>query len=299
MYNHQLDTFILVAELGSFSKAASALYVSPAAVIKQMNLLESNLGVELFIRSHQGLTLTPAGKALLVDARHIIEVCNTAAANVRMANDTKRNVIRIGASPMTPSGFLSHMWPKISRALPDLTLKLVVFENKAENARRILANLGEDIDIVAGVFDEGFVASRRCAALELSKEPLRIMLSSTHALAAKPILKMEDLAGQKVLVNQRGWNFIIDAVADDMRAGEIPVDVEEYEFINVDIFNRCEEEGSLLVAIDPWRDVHPLLACKAVEWDYRVPFGILHSRKPSPKVRALLDVMSRLTSADD
>ena len=52
MYNHQLDTFIQVAELGSFSKAASALYISPTAVIKQMNILESNLGVTLFNRTH-------------------------------------------------------------------------------------------------------------------------------------------------------------------------------------------------------------------------------------------------------
>ena len=65
MYNHQLDTFIQVAELGSFSKAASSLYISPTAVIKQMNILESNLGITLFNRTHQGLTLTSAGQSLL------------------------------------------------------------------------------------------------------------------------------------------------------------------------------------------------------------------------------------------
>ena len=40
MYNPQLDTFIKVAESGSFSKAAQALFITPTAVIKQMNLLE-------------------------------------------------------------------------------------------------------------------------------------------------------------------------------------------------------------------------------------------------------------------
>lgn len=52
MYNPQLDTFIRVAEAGSFSKAASALFITPTAVIKQMNLLESCLGLTLFHRSH-------------------------------------------------------------------------------------------------------------------------------------------------------------------------------------------------------------------------------------------------------
>ena len=266
MYNHQLDTFIQVAELGSFSKAASALYISPTAVIKQMNILESNLGITLFNRTHQGLTLTSAGQSLLSDARHIIRVCDEAAERARKANDAERNVIRIGSSPMTPSGFFSDMWPMISWELPNSTLKLVIFENTPENARRILANLGEDIDIVAGVFDDDFLASRRCAALELSRQPLRLMLSSSHPLASKEVLELDDLAGQKVLVNQRGWNHVTDAVADDLRASGIPVEVEEYEFINMDMFNRCEEEGALLVAIDPWKDVHPLLSCKMVAW---------------------------------
>ncbi len=65
MYNPQLDTFIRVAEAGSFSKAAQESFITPTAVIKQMNLLESRLGLTLFHRSHQGLSLTRAGRSLL------------------------------------------------------------------------------------------------------------------------------------------------------------------------------------------------------------------------------------------
>ena len=54
MYNPQLETFLCVAEVGSFNKAAERLYISPPAVIKQINLLEENLGVQLFERTHRG-----------------------------------------------------------------------------------------------------------------------------------------------------------------------------------------------------------------------------------------------------
>ena len=57
MYNPQLDTFICVVEAGSFSNAADKLYISPPAVIKQINSLENNLGVQLFARTHRGLVL--------------------------------------------------------------------------------------------------------------------------------------------------------------------------------------------------------------------------------------------------
>lgn len=48
MYNPQLDTFVAVAEQGSFSKAAEKLYITPTAVMKQINALESHLGFALF-----------------------------------------------------------------------------------------------------------------------------------------------------------------------------------------------------------------------------------------------------------
>ena len=58
MYNPQLDTFIRVADAGSFNKAAEELYITPTAIIKQINLLEASLDVKLFERTHRGLHLT-------------------------------------------------------------------------------------------------------------------------------------------------------------------------------------------------------------------------------------------------
>lgn len=72
MYNPQLETFICVVEAGSFSKAANKLFISPPAVIKQINALESSLDLQLFARTHRGLVLTEAGKSLYNDAKYII-----------------------------------------------------------------------------------------------------------------------------------------------------------------------------------------------------------------------------------
>ena len=58
MLNPQLNTFIQVAENGSFSKAAEKLYITPSAVIQQINNLEKELQVSLFIRTRHGTQLT-------------------------------------------------------------------------------------------------------------------------------------------------------------------------------------------------------------------------------------------------
>ena len=72
MYNPQLETFLRVADAGSFSKAAEESDITPAAVMKQINLLEASLSVKLFERTHRGLHLTKAGKSLYQDAKYKI-----------------------------------------------------------------------------------------------------------------------------------------------------------------------------------------------------------------------------------
>ena len=64
LYDPHLDIFLKAAEAGSFSKAASEMFITPSAVIKQINLFEKDLGVKLFERSARGLQLTAAGRSL-------------------------------------------------------------------------------------------------------------------------------------------------------------------------------------------------------------------------------------------
>ena len=64
MYNPHLNTFLIVANTGSFSKAAEYLYITPSAVIQQINALEAQLKTTLFQRSNKGVTLTRQGAYL-------------------------------------------------------------------------------------------------------------------------------------------------------------------------------------------------------------------------------------------
>ena len=96
MYNPQLETFLTVAEAGSFNRAAEKLYISPPAVIKQINLLERDLDLRLFLRTHRGLQLTKAGQSLYQDAKYIIQYCKDSVTRARNAMEEAGQVIRIG-----------------------------------------------------------------------------------------------------------------------------------------------------------------------------------------------------------
>lgn len=85
LYNAHLDTLIRVVEAGSFRHAAEQMNISPSAVLKQIGLLEKDLGVTVFDRSRKGVTLTKAGESIYNDAKFIVQFCEDAAERVRKA----------------------------------------------------------------------------------------------------------------------------------------------------------------------------------------------------------------------
>lgn len=242
MYNPQLDTFLCVAESGSFNKAAEKLYISPPAVIKQINLLEESLGLQLFVRTHRGLVLTEAGKSLFQDARYIIQYCKDSVTRARNAMQSSGSVIRIGTSLMTPAQVLVDLWPRLHDACPDIHFQLIPFDNTPENAREILANLGQNIDVVAGVFDETMLSLRKCAGLELSREPICCAVSLHHRLAQKDRLSIQDLYGEKLMLIRRNWSRYVDLLRDDIWKNHPQIQIVDFDFYDVDAFNRCENE---------------------------------------------------------
>lgn len=295
MYNPQLETFIRVADAGSFNKAAEASFITPTAVIKQINLLEADLGLRLFDRTHRGLTLTKAGKSLYKDTKYIIGYCRDSVTRARNAMQEDTNIIRIGTSPMTPAQILVELWPKIHAQCPEIKFQLVPFDNTPENAREILANLGQNIDVIAGIFDETMLNLRQCAGFEISREPICCAVSIHHKLADKNLLAVKDLYGENLMLMHRGWSHYVDRLRDDIWQNHKEINIVDFDFYDVGVFNCCENTNDILMVVDAWYGVHPLLKVIPVEWEHTIPYGLLYSPKPSDTVKHVLSAVRTVT----
>ena len=73
MNERQLKSFLLAAELKSFSKAAESSFISTSALIGQINLLEKDIGFSLFNRTYHGIALTPSGQVFYSAAKDILD----------------------------------------------------------------------------------------------------------------------------------------------------------------------------------------------------------------------------------
>lgn len=296
MFNSQLNTFVLVADEGSFSKAAEKLYISTVAVIKQINTLEENINLKLFNRSFKGVALTESGKSLYSDAKYIIQYLKDSITRAENAMIPGDNTIRVGTSIMTPSHLLMEIWPNIHNLYPTLKFKLVSFENTPENAREILSNLGQNIDIITGIFDDTLLNYRQCKAVEISKIKFCCAVSVRHRFADKDKITIEDLTGENLMLIRKGWSSYVDKLRGDLINNYPNINIIDFPFYNVDVFNYCESENNVLLTIDYWMNVHPLMRIIPVEWNYTIPYGFLHSPNPSPQVeiflKAVMDIIN-------
>ena len=294
MYNPQLETFLCVADSGSFSKAAEKLYISSPAVIKQINSLENHLGLRLFERSHRGLKLTAAGESMYKDAKYVIQYCKESVARAESAVEFDEEVIRVGISPMTPPNVFVKLWPEIQKIYPGMKFQLVPFENTLENAREILGNLGQNIDVVAGIFDDTMLSLRQCKGIEIAREKFCVAVSMHHRLAEKEKISLKDLHGENLWLMHRGWSEYVDMLRDEIWEYHPEIHINDFYIYNVEIFNQCENSNDVLLAIKNWESVHPLMKMIPVEWNYGMPFGLLYSENPDKKVQKLLKAIKQI-----
>ncbi|MDZ5699705.1 LysR family transcriptional regulator [Chelativorans sp. M5D2P16] len=101
-----LETFVLVAELGSLAEASRRLGISPVAVAQRMQALEDEIGATLLVRTGRRVKPTDAGHAILDKAREILVGVRTLARLTRL--DEIAGDIRIGAIATAPESCRPH-----------------------------------------------------------------------------------------------------------------------------------------------------------------------------------------------
>lgn len=294
LYNPQIETFLTVADTGSFSQAAKQLFISPQAVIKQMNSLEAAVGLTLLERSPQGVQLTAEGRSLYKDAQYIVKFSRDAVLRAEVAGGVEDFCVRVGTSILTPDSYITDNWSYISKEIPDLQLRIVSFENSREAAREILTNFGKYIDMVIGVYSTDLLDRNLCAATFLKHLPFKISCSKVHPLTHKGILDICDLEGYTVRHIYRGWSTVVDHMIDNLKEEYPKITFKSFDSYDMNIFNHCANSEELILMVEPWSRAHPLLKTIDVNWDYTINLGILHATNPSVKVQRVLDIISNV-----
>ena len=119
-----LRYFTAVAEELHFRRAAERLHVAQPAVSEQVRKLEQELGVRLFDRTQRSVSLTPAGAALLEEARRVLRAADVAQQAARSAGETETMRLRIGYLPDSLPASVPRALRRLAASAPRVNVEL-------------------------------------------------------------------------------------------------------------------------------------------------------------------------------
>ena len=277
MYNQLLDTFLTVTDCGSFTKAAEQLYISPTAVMKQMNTLEKHLEVKLIDRTPSGIRLTSAGKVIYQDAKFMIDYSKKSILNAKAALLRYDTTFCVGTSLLNPAKPFMDLWYRVNKEFPAYKLHLVPFEDNHEGILSEIASLGEKFDFLIGVCDSKAWLNL-CNMLPLGRYKKMIAVPRNHRLAEKSLIQLDDLYNETLMMVKRGDSGVNDFLRNDLERNHPQIHIEDTpHFYDMSVFNHCAETGKVLLTIECWQEVHPGLVSIPVNWDYSIPYGLMYS----------------------
>ncbi|HEX8188163.1 MAG TPA: LysR family transcriptional regulator [Pyrinomonadaceae bacterium] len=196
----QLKAFLAIADARTFTAAAQRIHYTQAALSMQIKQLEREVGVPLFTRMPRRVVLTEAGERLMGRAQHILREHDAALAELAELAGAKHGRLRVGSA----SGMVS------ADALPSILKKLRKAHTHAEVS--VTSGTSEELvkKILAGEADAAFVSlpvqARNVETELLSQDQLVAIASPRHALAGQRVVSAFALAGEKLILGERGGN---------------------------------------------------------------------------------------------
>ncbi len=285
----RLQYFVAVAQEKSFTLAAKRLHVVQSAVSAAIAALEKDLRVTLFERNAQRVVLTEAGEALLPAALAVQDAVQGARDVVDELGSGVRGTVRVAMLGGLALVDLPAIAGDFARRHPWVELQLRV-EAAGSSANQA--------SLLAGECDLAFLAiagavHRELTSWELVRVPNVLAVPVRHRLARRRTVTLADLADESFVDFPVG--FTNRTVADRVFAAAATSRRIAVEVAGVDdaaAFVRREVGVAVLPAYAARHDDVRVLPVQDETFEWAVHVAVLHRRRPTAAVRALLGVVA-------
>lgn len=194
-----IDTFIQVAELCSFTKAAEKLGYSQSTVSFQIKQLEASLNVQLFERINHTVTLTDKGKDVLKYAHQITVLAQKMHEEIQQEHPVGH--VRIVTSDSLSSWLLFNSYSKFSHTYPGITLKMT--PASTEDMFRMLNQNETDLmfTLDSHIYDRDYIIAHE------EKMKAHFVCSTSYPLADGSDLSLAELITHPFILTEKGMSY--------------------------------------------------------------------------------------------
>lgn len=190
----QLEAFITVSKLKSFSKAANAIYLSQPTISSHISSLEKELNILLFDRTSKEVNLTPAGVSFLQYANDIINTRNHAITELSNFNNVISGNLNISASTTPCNSILPQLISKFNNLYGNV--KFNIKEQGSGCIINDIINLNCEIGLIGTLIDNSKIKSYKITEDEL-------VVVSSPSLELPNVISIEDLIKYPFIMREK------------------------------------------------------------------------------------------------
>ena len=198
----QLGSFLEVAKLQSFSRAAEKMFRTQPAISAQVRLLEQECGEKLFDRSGKKVLLTPAGEILCRYAEKLLALQKEAVQAIAELNQTPRGKLYIGANEATCLYVLPKTFARFKHLYP--LVQISIYRNFSH---KILQKVQE------GAVDLGIVTlpltAHNLEVISVFRDEVQVVVPKTHPLAKNKSVTVGEFAHHPLILPKTGHTRVV------------------------------------------------------------------------------------------
>lgn len=195
-----INTFIHVAELGSFTKAAEQLGYAQSTVSSQIKQLEEELDTQLFERINRTVSLTDKGKRVLKYAYQINNLTNEMGKSLDKDDNMKGHIRLVSADSMC-NQLLGPAYLKFRKDYPKITMKFMT-AGTAEMMRLLNHN---EVDLICTL--DNHIYSAEYVIAHEEKVGVHFVAPKGHPLCKKEDLTIQDLLKEDFILTEKGMSY--------------------------------------------------------------------------------------------
>ncbi len=197
---NELRFIVAVAQEKSFRRAAERSFISQPALSLAIQKLEEELGLKIFERSRNDITVTPVGSAIVEQAQRVLEEAERIREIAAQGKNQLAAPLRVGIIYSVGPYLLPELIPALKEVAPNMPLEIE--ENITANLDILLRNGKLDVIIIALPFGDTNILTQ-----PLYDESFEVVVSNEHHWAKRRSIHPRELADEKVLLLDSGHCF--------------------------------------------------------------------------------------------
>jgi DNA-binding transcriptional LysR family regulator len=289
---NQLRVFCQTARYLSCTRAAEKLYITQPAVTAQIKLLEDSCNLKLFKKKGRRIFLTDEGKTLYDYAAKVFEYEKEIEDLIDDLKELKRGMLRLGTSKSYARYFMPFLITSFRDAYPHI--KIHLDEGSSLDMIHSLLDLRNEVAVIAKVEDNPEICF-----IPFSREELVLILAPEHPLAKKRYITLAELAGEPLIMTERGSatrKLVIALFDDNGISPEILMETGNAEFIK-QLVQRGDGVSFIVkeaAAVELQEKKLVTVPIKGQRIFLDVSIAYLKNQYLSPSAQAFLDILLKI-----